>query len=186
VLTACVTINIYFPAAAAEKAADTIIREVWREQPAGAAPPPAAPDQGGVHDPAWDSLARRVLDFMIAPAQAQANINIDTPAINRLKSAMAGRHRQLAAFYDNGAVGLTRDGFLAVRDLNAAALNQRNAVQQLVNQENNDRRTLYTEIAKANGHPEWESDIRATFARQWISNARSGWWYQGSAGWTQK
>lgn len=30
ILTACVTINIYFPAAAAEKAADKIIDEVWQ------------------------------------------------------------------------------------------------------------------------------------------------------------
>lgn len=30
VLSACVTINIYFPAAAAEKAADRIIDEVWQ------------------------------------------------------------------------------------------------------------------------------------------------------------
>ena len=29
-LTACVTINIYFPAAAADKAADKIIEEVWQ------------------------------------------------------------------------------------------------------------------------------------------------------------
>ncbi len=29
VLSACVTVNIYFPAAAAEKAADKIIDEVW-------------------------------------------------------------------------------------------------------------------------------------------------------------
>ncbi len=29
-LPACVTINIYFPAAAAEKAADKIIDEVWQ------------------------------------------------------------------------------------------------------------------------------------------------------------
>jgi hypothetical protein len=34
----CVTINIYFPASAAEKAADTIIDEVWQ---AGAAKPAA-------------------------------------------------------------------------------------------------------------------------------------------------
>jgi len=33
-LSACVTINIYFPAAAAEKAADKIIDEVWQLQPA--------------------------------------------------------------------------------------------------------------------------------------------------------
>ena len=30
VLSACVTINIYFPASAAEKAADKIIDEVWQ------------------------------------------------------------------------------------------------------------------------------------------------------------
>ena len=29
-LAACVTINIYFPAAAADKAADKIIEEVWQ------------------------------------------------------------------------------------------------------------------------------------------------------------
>lgn len=33
-LSACVTINIYFPAAAAEKAADKIIDEVWQTQKA--------------------------------------------------------------------------------------------------------------------------------------------------------
>ena len=30
IMSACVTINIYFPAAAAEKAADKIIDEVWQ------------------------------------------------------------------------------------------------------------------------------------------------------------
>jgi hypothetical protein len=39
-LSACVTINIYFPAAAAEKAADKIIDEIM-QQPAAK---PAAPD----------------------------------------------------------------------------------------------------------------------------------------------
>lgn len=34
-LSACVTINIYFPAAAAEKAADKIIEEVWQIQKNG-------------------------------------------------------------------------------------------------------------------------------------------------------
>jgi hypothetical protein len=32
-LSACVTINIYFPAAAAERAADRIIDEVWQLKP---------------------------------------------------------------------------------------------------------------------------------------------------------
>lgn len=52
-LGGCVTINIYFPAAAAEKAADRIIEEVWQLQksetrPApGAMPAPEAPAQPG-------------------------------------------------------------------------------------------------------------------------------------------
>jgi hypothetical protein len=41
-LGACVTINIYFPAAAAERAADRIIDEVWQLKP-DAAKPPAKP-----------------------------------------------------------------------------------------------------------------------------------------------
>jgi hypothetical protein len=43
VLVGCVTINIYFPAAAAEKAADKIIDEVWRldQKPAPPEKPPS-------------------------------------------------------------------------------------------------------------------------------------------------
>ena len=47
-LAACVTINIYFPAAAAERAADRIIDEVWQLKPDAAKPradKPAVPSQ---------------------------------------------------------------------------------------------------------------------------------------------
>jgi hypothetical protein len=43
-LVSCVTINIYFPAAAAEKAADKIIDEVWQiKQGQTPATSPSAP-----------------------------------------------------------------------------------------------------------------------------------------------
>ena len=48
ILSACVTINIYFPAAAAEKAADKIIEEVWQLKDSQTKPgeptPKPAPD----------------------------------------------------------------------------------------------------------------------------------------------
>jgi hypothetical protein len=44
----CVTINIYFPAAAAEKAADRIIDEVWQLK--GGAPTAPAPATGAKPD----------------------------------------------------------------------------------------------------------------------------------------
>ncbi|MGB4467650.1 MAG: hypothetical protein WBH99_03930 [Azovibrio sp.] len=45
-LPACVTINIYFPAAAAEKAADRIIDEVWQLQQSSSQ---ALPEPGSSH-----------------------------------------------------------------------------------------------------------------------------------------
>lgn len=42
-LGACVTINIYFPAAAAERAADRIIDEVWQLKPDAAKPQSGKP-----------------------------------------------------------------------------------------------------------------------------------------------
>ena len=66
-------------------------------------------------------------------------------------------------------------------------LAERNAVRKLVADENSDRNALYREIAAANGHPEWESDIRGTFAQRWIAKARSGWWYRNAGGqWVRK
>jgi uncharacterized protein YdbL (DUF1318 family) len=188
-LSACVTINVYFPAAAAEKAADRIIEEIWGKLPADATQKPSddsgsVPPQSFNRDVPIMPLLVGVLDFFIAPAAAQ-DLNVSTPAINQIKSAMAARHRQLEPYYNSGAVGLTGNGDIAVRDLNAVALNERNQVKQLVAQENGDRSRLYHEIAQANGHPEWEKDIRQTFAREWIQKARSGWWYQ-SGGWKQK
>ena len=45
-LPACVTINIYFPAAAAERAADRIIDEVWQLKPDTVKPQPNTPPTG--------------------------------------------------------------------------------------------------------------------------------------------
>lgn len=44
-LSACVTINIYFPAAAAETAADKIIEEVWQTQKADKSAEPVTKEQ---------------------------------------------------------------------------------------------------------------------------------------------
>jgi len=117
----------------------------------------------------------------------QANIEIDTPAIVSLKQRMQQRHNQLETYYARGAVGLTRDGLVAMRDANAVPLAARQSVNALVEAENQDRNAMYREIARANGHPEWEADIRSTFAQRWIQLARPGWWYQSVDGsWVRK
>jgi uncharacterized protein YdbL (DUF1318 family) len=125
--------------------------------------------------------------FAASCAWAQANLEINTPAVAALQSSMQKRHAELAPLYAAGAVGLTREGFIALRDANAVPIAQRQQVNALITAENQDRTALYREIARANGKPEWENDIRATFAQRWIDKAQGGWYYQNNAGaWTRK
>jgi uncharacterized protein len=192
-LSACVTINVYFPAAAAEKAADKIIEDVWGgdKQPSDSATKREDDKQTAVRDAGAERVllaaAASVLNFIVAPAHAQADLNIATPAVRQLTQSMEARHGQLKKYYDAGSIGLTRDGLVQVRDQNLVPLPERNAVRKLVAEENADRTNLYREIAAANGHPEWEADIRTTFAERWASKAAGGWYFQDASGaWKQK
>ena len=119
-------------------------------------------------------------------AHAVPNLEVNTPAINALKSSMQVRHTQLAPHYNSGAVGLTADGLIAVRDATALPLKDRQGINAIVSAENADRNKLYKEIAVANGHPEWESSIRESFAGRWIDKAQGGWYYQSTGGWLKK
>ncbi|MBU3736069.1 MAG: DUF1318 domain-containing protein [Methylobacterium sp.] len=129
-----------------------------------------------------------LIAFLLLPltALAAADLEINTPAIAALQSAMQARHAQLAPLYANGAVGLSRDGLVALRDANAVPLKDRQSVNSLVAAENKDRNALYREIASANGHPEWEAEVRGTFAQKWMQKAQSGWWVQDAGGWIRK
>jgi hypothetical protein len=185
VATACVTINVYFPAEAAERAADRIIRDVYGED-SGTRTEPAGPQSWNSLPPAPAGPGRAVLDWLIAPAHAEADISVNTPAIRQLEASMEARHRTLAPYYASGAVGMTGDGEIIIRDQKQIPLQERNNVKSLVSMENRDRGALYAEIARANGHPEWEPDIRQTFARRWVGNAPRGWWYMDAGNWKQK
>jgi uncharacterized protein YdbL (DUF1318 family) len=184
-VAACVTINVYFPAEAAVKAADRIILDVYGEQPAA----PVAPvePQSRLHSNEGRFTRHVLLDWFISPANAEADLSVNTPAIQQLTASMEARHKQLAPYYTSGAIGMTRDGEVTLRDQKLVPLKDRNAVKSLLSKENDDRSALYREIASVNGHPEWEPDIRNTFAKRWVSNAPAGWWYMNTQGsWVQK
>lgn len=117
---------------------------------------------------------------------AAADLEVNTPAISAIKNSMQARHAQLAPHYASGAVGLTEDGLIAVRDVNAIPLKDRTGINALVGAENSDRNALYKEIAAGNGHPEWRGEIQSTFAGRWIDKAHVGWFYQGAGGWVKK
>lgn len=196
-LGACVTINVYFPEAAAEKAADRIIDQVYGTdgKPAPATgdkrtsvlPVPAPHASAAPERSLLLAAAAAVLDFLVPAAHAQApDLNVSTPAIRALVASMESRHAALAPFYASGAIGPADDGMVEVRDQNAIPLAERNNVRKLVADENADRANLYAEIARANDNPGWVADIRNTFARRWIDKAQPGWWYKEGGTWKQK
>jgi uncharacterized protein YdbL (DUF1318 family) len=198
-LAACVTVNVYFPAAAAEKAADQIIDQVTgsgstqgsnqTQKPQSSTKQPRATEFGDSASSILLAAAGNVLELLVpaANAQAAANLDVNTPEVRAVTSSMQARFGQLKPYMDSGAVGLTADGHVEVRDANAVPLAERARVKGLVAEENRDRDTLYAEIAKANGHPEWKGDIQNTFARRWIERAAAGTFYQDAGGaWKQK
>lgn len=200
-LAGCVTVNVYFPAAQAQQAADKIIDAVTgstggppaqepqsKPQNAPAGEPPSS-DRGATRPGTASVLlaaAGRVLELLVpaAAAQEQANLNISTPEIRAIVGSMRARFQEhLKPFFTSGAIGLTAQGTIAVRDPSSVPLAQRAALVRVVAQQNDDLSLLYGEIAKANGHPEWAADIRNVFAQRWAARARQrGWYYRDNSG----
>lgn len=196
-LAGCVTINVYFPKAAAEKAAGQFIGSVIDAGTPDAAQdksaqPASTDDQSKSQndDSHGQPLAARVLNFLVPAAYAAdtPNLRIHTPNVDAIHTRMRQRYKQsLQKLLDEGVVGFTHDGLVAVRDASSIALPKRAAVNSAVAAENRDRKALYREIANANGHPDWEAKIRGIFADLWIKKAHNGWYYQSANGaWKRK
>jgi len=185
-LAGCINITINFPSAEVEQAADRIIDQVYGKDGAAQRTPATSTP---ANKPT--ALLLRTLDLLVPTANAAsdssaADLNASTPAVRALTAAMEARHPLLERYYTSGAVGLSDDGLVALRELSLVPLPERNAVRKLVDDENTDRETLYAEIARANVHPEWLADIRATFADRWAAKAKAGWWVRRAGVWTQR
>lgn len=170
----CVTINVYFPTAQVEAAAEQIVEEVYD---ADVAPP-------GPTSHRWSGWRL----FGAQAAYAQVNIDVSTPAIRALRRHLDARHEKLLPFYERGALGINRAGYLEVRDASGLSLKDKGTLTKLVQAENAERRTLYREIVIANSlEPGDVAEVERIFADQWRAHARPGWWVQNDKGaWEKK
>ncbi len=180
--SACVTVNIYFPAPEVRQAAEQIVEETW-----GSAEAPAAP---GPQSRVLRSLFLAA-SALLSPAEAHAadvDVNVSTASIRALKESMRTRAAELKPHLASGLVGIGRDGMLVERDGSGADLATKAKVRRLVDAENRDREALYREIATANNYgSERVDDIRRIFAQTWKDKAEPGWWIQDASGaWKRK
>jgi uncharacterized protein YdbL (DUF1318 family) len=189
IITSCVTINIYFPAAAVEKAADRIVEEVWGGKGVEQQKQDELINQGEPQSLLLDSLY--FVMTAIGPGEAFAaepDVNVTTPAIRALKDSIQQRAASITPFMDSGNAGIADSGLLAIRTSDGLGLKDKAALSRLIDAENRDREALYSEIAKANNFsPDKIEDIKKIFAGSWIKNARTGWWIQDADGnWKKK
>ncbi|MGV6853469.1 MAG: DUF1318 domain-containing protein [bacterium] len=181
--SACVTINVYFPAAEAESAAGEFIEDVI-----------GVPDQDKQEQKDQQDVSRplsanfSLFNLLIPSAHAAANLDIKTPAVKAIQSRMKQRYeKNLKDLFDKGNIGMGQTGLVEIHSTAGLNLKQKKDLKVQLGSENNDRNAVYREIAVANGHPEWEADIRTAFAKQWISLAHKGWYFRDANGqWQQK
>ena len=86
IVSACVTVNIYFPAAAVERAADQIVKETWGE-PGEQPKPKSEPQSRNTFSPA----AIVSVSFVEQAYAQDADINVSNPAIRALKESIRVR-----------------------------------------------------------------------------------------------
>lgn len=178
----CITVNIYFPASAIQKAADEMVDDIRgqdrnQEQ--------KTPEQKQ-NPTSW--MERLQFTGWVSEAYAAVDIEVSTPAIRGLKDSMKNRFPSLAPFYDKGALGENNKGLVEIRTVDALSLKERADLNRLSQQENGDRTALYSEILRANKLGlDMLEQTQKLFANSWRAKSRPGWWIQQDNGqWTKK
>jgi len=171
---ACVTINIYFPEAAVQKTAEEIVDEVRKAEEEG--------------KKKQDKEVMQSSFSLIPMAYAQEEERVSTPKIRALKQSLKDREPLLLPFFEKGNIGEGNDGFIHVRNEDNLSLKEKADLRRLTKDVNSDRENLYSEVANALDIDTGQVPrIQKIFAKRWIENSRTGWWFQKEDGqWEKK
>lgn len=180
----CVTINIYFPAEEVKKAAEEIVKDIREKQQNHQEPSTTSPS------PQKEGSRKNSFFVLIqtSEAYAQSETTVSNAAIRELKSRMRARQSKLAPFYAQGVIGENSAGYIDLLDVGKLDMKNRAEAQRLVNAENQDRKQLYQEVARAlNVDPSQVGRIGSIFAQEWQKTASPGWMIQQPGGnWNKK
>jgi uncharacterized protein len=163
-IVACVTINIYFPAEKVESVAGEIVDEIRSQTPDG---------KGSFF---WKGRGLHLRDTLMALVCAPAwadELSVSNPTIRSLKAQMKARYAQMKPFYEKGMLKEGNDGYVSLGNAAGLGLKEKRDLNSLVSAENNDRRQLYLEVAKAlKIDPSQVNRVAEIFAKEWQKPAR--------------
>jgi Uncharacterized protein conserved in bacteria len=179
---AVITVNVYFPTEAVEEAAEKIIDEIQ-----------SGNDTKSTADNSnQQSFFQKSVPFNFFGNSTvyadEIDLNLTTPAIRKLIDTMKSRNTAIMQFKDKGTIGETNDGMLAIRSMDGLGGEEIRTVNRLLKAENNDRDSLYKELATANKIDLADiGKVKSIFAKTLKSKAKPGHWYHDEKGnWTQK
>ena len=161
---ACVTINIYFPAEQVETVAGEIVDEIRGQQPGN----------GKSLDNEKSNLFKKTFFAFVAPVAVAAEpLTVSNPGIRMLKQQMKTRYPQMRPLYQKGILRESNSGYVSLGNTAGLGLKEQRNLKNLVTAENNDRRKLYGEIAKAMKiDPSQVNRIGEIFAKEWQKPVR--------------
>jgi len=163
-LLSCVTINIYFPAEKVEEAAEKIVGDIRSQEEVREAP--SSPESSR-REGSWKTSFYFATSGPVA-AYAQRETTISNAAIRGLKDRIKARRSSLLPYLRQGVLRENSQGYVDMANPSALDARTRAQVQRLVSAENQDRRNLYLEVARAlNIDPARIDRIGAIFAREW-------------------
>lgn len=119
---------------------------------------------------AWD-----VLDPM-PKAHAAEELKRVSPRVKQIASKMRERYADVEAFKKSGCFGENNRGYIDLRECDKLSdADARNAAQQLLAEENKDRKALYNEVAQLNTTENVTvSTVEKVYASEWLARAGSG------------
>ena len=180
----CVTVNIYFPAKEVQEAADKIVQEIR-----GPLQPDSSTDKTDKKEGDQGFLQRTIRYASFIPKAHAAGVESATsPQIRALKTSLQSREPKLHPYFQAGNIGEGNDGFIAVRSTEGLDLKKTNILKNLTAQTNNERKSLYAEVAKMlNIDPTQLNRVQSEFAQVWQQYSKPGWYIQLSDGsWKKK
>ncbi|RUM87445.1 MAG: DUF1318 domain-containing protein [Thermodesulfatator sp.] len=175
-ITACVTVNIYFPAAEVRQAAEDIATDIRGQQP----------DQNS-NEKSMDSSPTSWLQLG-SLAYAGRELTVSNATIRQLKDRMKKRYPALMPYLKKGNVGEGANGLLVIKSQAGLGLKQKADLKRLVNAENSDRMALYKAVAQSLNIPGSQiSRVQKIFAQEWQKTAPRGTFVERSPGnWVRK
>jgi len=127
------------------------------------------------------SWLRRALDALDPMPTAHAQeLKASSPRVKEIADSLRKRHSKISSLKQKGCLGENNRGYVELRDCDELEdPERRNEVQQLLADENQDRKALYNEIARLNKEQDVTvSTVESIYALQRLERGEPGEWYQ--------